>query len=388
VTATPVVVIGQIARDLAVRVERIPDPGGTVDVAQRRELLGGKGANIAVGLVQLGVAVSLLGVVGDDSVGTQLIEQCTRDGIEADPVIRRAGAESALMIDIVTADGRWRYLESVPSGTLLTKADVEAEAPLMASTETLVIQLQQPVAAALTAIDLAGPRRRIILDGARVRFGLFHLLQASARAEQRPIAAKGLTGTGYSGHAFWETEMYVLPVLTTLTPTVVADALTWRHATLPLARERAGILHLRGAALPWRTISGRECGAYWPAGTAAFHVNAAVAAAVGRYVAWTGDHDFERERGIELLVETARLWESLGYYGDDGRFHLDGGHRSRRVQRAGRRQHLHQRDGRPEPARRRPHRPPVAGRGGALRRRRRGDPRLAAGRCGDDRSLR
>jgi len=221
-----------------------------------------------------------------------------------------------------------------------------------------------------------------------VRFGLFHLLQASARAEQRPIAAKGLTGTGYSGHAFWETEMYVLPVLTTLTPTVVADALTWRHATLPLARERAGILHLRGAALPWRTISGRECGAYWPAGTAAFHVNAAVAAAVGRYVAWTGDHDFERERGIELLVETARLWESLGYYGDDGRFHLDGGHRSRRVQRAGRRQHLHQRDGRPEPARRRPHRPPVAGRGGALRRRRRGDPRLAAGRCGDDRSLR
>ena len=157
-----------------------------------------------------------------------------------------------------------------------------------------------------------------------VRFGLFHLLQASARAEQRPIPAKGLTGTGYSGHAFWETEMYVLPVLTALTPAAVADALTWRHTTLPLARERASTLRLRGAAVPWRTISGRECGAYWPAGTAAFHVNAAVAAAVGRYLNWTGDQEFERGPGLELLVESARLWRSLGYYGEDGSFHLDG----------------------------------------------------------------
>jgi alpha,alpha-trehalose phosphorylase len=157
-----------------------------------------------------------------------------------------------------------------------------------------------------------------------VRFGLFHLLQASARTEQRPIPAKGLTGTGYSGHAFWETEMYVLPILTALTPSVAADALAWRHRTLPRARERAATLRLSGAALPWRTISGQECGAYWPAGTAAFHVNADVAAAVARYVAWTGDEQFERERGVDLLVETARLWMSLGYYGDDGRFHLDG----------------------------------------------------------------
>jgi alpha,alpha-trehalose phosphorylase len=157
-----------------------------------------------------------------------------------------------------------------------------------------------------------------------VRFGLFHLVQASARAEQRPIPAKGLTGTGYSGHAFWETEMFVLPVLTALSPAVAADALAWRHATLPMARERAATLRQRGASPPWRTISGRECGAYWPAGTAAFHVNADVAAAVTRYVAWTGDEDFERTRGLDLLVETARLWISLGYHGGDGRFHIDG----------------------------------------------------------------
>jgi ribokinase len=165
VTATPVVVIGQIARDLAVRVGRIPDAGGTVDIEQRRELLGGKGANIAVGLAQLGIPVSLLGVVGDDPVGAQLVEQCARDDIDTDPVVRRAGADSALMIDLVTADGRWRYLESVPEGTLLTKTDVEAQAERLARTETLVIQLQQPVEAALTAIELAGSSCRVILDG-------------------------------------------------------------------------------------------------------------------------------------------------------------------------------------------------------------------------------
>jgi ribokinase len=165
VTATPVVVIGQIARDLAVRVDRIPDAGGTVDIEQRRELLGGKGANIAVGLAQLGIPVCLLGVVGDDPVGAQLVEQCARDDIDTDPVVRRAGADSALMIDLVTADGRWRYLESVPEGTLLTKTDVEAQAERLARTDTLVIQLQQPVEAALTAIELAGSSCRVILDG-------------------------------------------------------------------------------------------------------------------------------------------------------------------------------------------------------------------------------
>ena len=113
-----------------------------------------------------------------------------------------------------------------------------------------------------------------------LRFALFHLLQASARAEGRAIAAKGLTGPGYDGHAFWDTETFVLPVLIYTTPGAAREALRWRHSTLPLARERAAQLGLRGAALPWRTIHGEECSGYWPAGTAAFHVNADVADAV------------------------------------------------------------------------------------------------------------
>ncbi|MFF4802909.1 glycoside hydrolase family 65 protein [Streptomyces sp. NPDC001351] len=157
-----------------------------------------------------------------------------------------------------------------------------------------------------------------------VRFALFHVLQAGARAEQRAIPAKGLTGSGYDGHAFWDTEAFVLPLLTYTAPEAVAEALRWRHSTLDAARERAAQLGLNGAAFPWRTIEGSEGSAYWPAGTAAFHVNAAVADAVVRYAAASGDEQFERDAGTELLVETARLWRSLGHHDHEGAFHIDG----------------------------------------------------------------
>jgi alpha,alpha-trehalose phosphorylase len=157
-----------------------------------------------------------------------------------------------------------------------------------------------------------------------VRFALFHTLQAGARGERRPIAAKGLTGPGYNGHAFWDTETFVLPVLTYTVPDAARDALRWRHSTLDLARDRAKQLGLAGAAFPWRTIAGEECSSYWPAGTAAFHVAADIADAVGRYQAASGDDAFEREVGLELLVETARLWRSLGHHDAAGRFRIDG----------------------------------------------------------------
>jgi alpha,alpha-trehalose phosphorylase len=157
-----------------------------------------------------------------------------------------------------------------------------------------------------------------------VRFSMFHTLQAGARGEQRAIAAKGLTGPGYDGHAFWDTESYVLPLLTYTAPRAAGDALWWRHATLDLARERAKQLGLQGAAFPWRTIHGEECSGYWPAGTAAFHIGADIADAVLRYQAVTGDEEFERGPGLELLVETARLWRSLGHHDAQGRFHIDG----------------------------------------------------------------
>jgi alpha,alpha-trehalose phosphorylase len=157
-----------------------------------------------------------------------------------------------------------------------------------------------------------------------VRFALFHTLQAGARAEQRAIPAKGLTGPGYDGHTFWDSERFVLAVLTYTAPGAAADALRWRHATLDLARERARQLALDGAAFPWRTIRGQECSSYWPAGTAAFHIEGDIADAVLRYQAATEDDAFEREVGLELLVETARLWRSLGHHDPQGGFRIDG----------------------------------------------------------------
>ena len=157
-----------------------------------------------------------------------------------------------------------------------------------------------------------------------VRFGVFQILQAGARAEGRAIPAKGLTGPGYDGHAFWDTESYVLPVLTYTLPTAAADAIRWRHSILPQACERAKQLGLKGAAFPWRTIAGEECSAYWPAGTAAFHVTADVADAVARFQLVAGSPDYARRFVIEMLVETARLWASLGYFDADGEFRIDG----------------------------------------------------------------
>ncbi|HJQ45457.1 MAG TPA: glycosyl hydrolase family 65 protein [Amycolatopsis sp.] len=156
------------------------------------------------------------------------------------------------------------------------------------------------------------------------RFALFHILQAGARGESRAIPGKGLTGPGYDGHAFWDTESFVLPVLTYTMPEAARDALRWRHSTLDKARDRAAQLGLRGAAFPWRSINGAECSAYWPAGTAAFHVSADIADATARYLGATLDREFEQQHGAELLVETARLWMSLGHFDSHGRFRIDG----------------------------------------------------------------
>ncbi|EOM76742.1 glycoside hydrolase family 65 protein [Rhodococcus rhodnii] len=157
-----------------------------------------------------------------------------------------------------------------------------------------------------------------------VRFALFHVIQAGARGESRAIPAKGLTGPGYDGHAFWDTEIFVLPILTYTAPDAARDALRWRHSTLDKAKDRAATLGQEGAAFPWRSINGDECSGYWPAGTAAFHVNADVANATARYLFATGDEDFARECGLELLVETARLWMSLGHHNSAGDFRIDG----------------------------------------------------------------
>lgn len=157
-----------------------------------------------------------------------------------------------------------------------------------------------------------------------VRWNLFQVAQATWRVEGAGVPAKGLTSPAYEGHYFWDTEMYLLPLLCYTQPRIARNLLRFRYDMLPQARHRAAELDLMGAAFPWRTINGEEASAYYEAGTAQFHLNADIAYALRRYVDVRGDPGFLAEAGAELLVETARMWADLGFYGGDGRFHIHG----------------------------------------------------------------
>jgi alpha,alpha-trehalose phosphorylase len=264
------------------------------------------------------------------AVGSGMGHVLTADGpiethSQAEPDLGRVTASVALepgqvlRVDKLLAY-HWSSVQSI--GWLRDQVDASLENALAETFDGLAARQRE-------YLDAFWQRADIELDGdaeiqQALRFALFHVLQAGARAEGRAIAAKGLTGPGYDGHTFWDSETFVLPVLTYTLPEAVRSALRWRHSTLPLARLRAELLGLRGAAFPWRTIRGEECSAYWPAGAAAFHVNGAIGAAVAGYVSATGDREFERETGTELLTEIARLWISLGHHDPAGKFHIDG----------------------------------------------------------------
>lgn len=157
-----------------------------------------------------------------------------------------------------------------------------------------------------------------------IRWNLFQLAQASARAEVEGVPAKGVTGSGYSGHYFWDTEVYVLPFLTYTLPQAARSALRFRYLMLDAARRRAREMAQDGALFPWRTISGEEASAYYAAGTAQYHIDADISFALSKYVDATGDTDFLLEEGVDMLVETARMWADLGFFDEkgDGLFHI------------------------------------------------------------------
>ncbi|MFY0664115.1 MAG: glycoside hydrolase family 65 protein [Natronospirillum sp.] len=148
-----------------------------------------------------------------------------------------------------------------------------------------------------------------------MRFNLFHLFQSLGRDGFNNIAAKGLTGHGYDGHYFWDTEIYILPFFLFTQPDLAKNLLQYRYNLLDAARRRARDLAIdKGCLFPWRTIGGEECSAYYPAGTAQYHINADVAYAVKQYHQATGDHDFMRDAGVEVVLESARMWMSIGFF--------------------------------------------------------------------------
>ena len=156
-----------------------------------------------------------------------------------------------------------------------------------------------------------------------LRYNLFQLLQAVSKDEKSNITAKGLSGEGYEGHYFWDTEIYILPFFTLCYPKLAKGLLKYRYTILDNAKERAKEMgHKKGAAYPWRTIAGKECSSYFPAGTAQYHINADIAYSYIQYYLATGDIDFIKEFGAEVVFETARIWIELGHF-HKGQFKID-----------------------------------------------------------------
>ena len=147
-----------------------------------------------------------------------------------------------------------------------------------------------------------------------LRHALFQLVQGVGRDGRTSLPAKGQTGEGYEGHVFWDADTYVLPVFVSLYPEIARAMLAWRIAGLGDARRNAAAMgHCRGALYPWRTIGGRECSSFFPAGSAQYHINADIALALRLYVETTGDQSILADGGAEMLAETARLWLEIGY---------------------------------------------------------------------------
>ncbi|MFL5283253.1 MAG: glycoside hydrolase family 65 protein [Rhodopila sp.] len=170
-------------------------------------------------------------------------------------------------------------------------------------------------------VDGAPPRLQQV-----IRWNLFQLLQATERVEEHGVGARGLTGQTYEGHYFWDTEIYVLPFLVYTQPRIARNLLKFRYDALDRARARARELGHQGATFPWRTINGDEASAYYAAGTAQYHINADIAYALRKYVEVSGDDEFMRRYGAEILVETARFWRDLGFFSGrrEGRFCING----------------------------------------------------------------
>ncbi len=155
----------------------------------------------------------------------------------------------------------------------------------------------------------------MLLQG--LRFNFFHIFQSTGRDGKTSVGAKGLSGEGYEGHYFWDTEMYVNPLYTHTNPELSKLLLTYRYNTLDQARNHAKELgHEKGALYPWRTINGSEASAYYPLGSAQYHINGDISYAVHHYGLVSGDYEFMKSKGMEILCETSRVWADVGTFSD------------------------------------------------------------------------
>ncbi|GEO57105.1 glycoside hydrolase family 65 protein [Companilactobacillus bobalius] len=150
-----------------------------------------------------------------------------------------------------------------------------------------------------------------------IHFNLYQLESSAGRNGKTNISAKGLSGVGYEGHYFWDTEMYMAPFFAYTNPSIAANLIKYRYSILPEAKKRAQTLGVKdGALYSWRTINGKEASAYYPASTAQYHIDADIAYSIYRYFDVTGDERLIKDYGLEIVLETARFWVNFGSFSE------------------------------------------------------------------------
>ncbi len=278
--------------------------------------------------------------VNADAHGARLAQNAQKSGISV-VCAQDHRVEGAHLIDQrVEANRVWQIFEAdVPPGGSLTIEKYVAYAWSLPQADARYADLYTSARATLDAAMNAGATALfeqqarhfaqlwadapLSIDGDEqaprdeqaLRFNLFHLFQAANRDGNGGIAAKGITGEGYEGHVFWDSETFVLPIYAFLAPELMKPSLVWRYCALDRARAHAREMnHSRGALYPWRTIHGDECSSHYPSGSAQYHINAAVAYAVRLYLEATADQAFLLDMGAEILAETARIWLQVGHF--------------------------------------------------------------------------
>ncbi len=265
-----------------------------------------------------GRRVLAAGPVKVEGAAMAVVFRTVRSGMDLALAVDYGPTTSEIAVESSSIDGFQITLQGSPidkrAAYILTSNQAEAEAELRLAPDFPGLAREQ--AAALedfwshAAVDLVGDP---VLQQA-INWAVFQLHQGSAQVVGKGIPAKGLTGQAYEGHYFWDTDVFVLPFLAHHSPRAAAELIRFRHALLPSARLRAKELSHVGALYPWRTINGEEASAYYEAGTAQFHIDAAVVYGIDSYIKATGDEELLWECGVEIAAETARFWVDLGFF--------------------------------------------------------------------------
>jgi len=245
-----VAVVGQLVRDLVLQTDAVPGRGASATVSRRRELLGGKGANHALGLHELGAEVELVAVAGEDAAGGWALQRASDEGIGVGGVVRRG--TTALLVDVVETSGGRRLLEHVPDEALLTPADIRAATRVLGAADTVCLQLQQPADALLAAAAIAQEAgARVVLDGAIDGPERDELLAGAqvVRADAKEAAI--LTGAEIAGRADAEQAASSVlakgPALVALGVPDGGDLVAWQGGSVFLPFGDATVVDITGA---------------------------------------------------------------------------------------------------------------------------------------------